>query len=204
MKEFFFNGRSFLVFDFVYEPSDDSFMVANAILRGCLCVFDLSVDVGCGCGLLSILLAEKSKFTVAVDVSVEAARNTMLNAKRNGVWYKMAVVVGDLLEAFKCKPIFSCVVFNPPYLPEDEYDLIVPREFRVAWSGGFDGRLLIDRFLRSFSMFLKCGGEVYLVQSSLSNVDGTLRFLSSLGLRVEIVDEKHFFYETIYLIRVVK
>ncbi|MCS7363893.1 MAG: methyltransferase [archaeon GB-1867-035] len=204
MKELSFNGKIFIVFDSVYEPSDDSFMAAYVILSDCSGEFDLSVDVGSGCGLLSVLLAERSKFTVAVDVSLEAARNTKLNAKRNNVWYKMSVIVGDLLEVFKRKPIFDCMVFNPPYLPESEGDVFIPYKVRIAWSGGRDGRALIDRFLKIFSMFLRFGGVVYLVQSSLSDLSKTLFLLSSLGFRVEVLDEKHFFYETLYLIKVVK
>lgn len=204
MREFSFNGRSFLVFDNVYMPSDDSFMVADAIVSEGCSRYDLSVDVGCGCGLLSILLAEKSKFTVAVDLSLEAARNAMVNAKRNNIWCRVGVVVGDLLKAFKCKPIFDCIVFNPPYLPEDELDKLIPYNFRIAWSGGRSGRMLIDRFLKELRGLLKLGGVVYLVHSSLSNFDETLNALSSLGLKFEVLSEKRFFYESLYLLRVVR
>ncbi|RLE52090.1 MAG: methyltransferase [Candidatus Methanomethylicota archaeon] len=204
MREVSFLDKNFIVFREVYEPSDDSFMLAEAIKSVASGDFELSLDVGCGCGILTLFLSEKSRFVVAVDVNPIAARNAELNVSRGGVKHKVQVLVGNLLSPFKSKPIFDLIVFNPPYLPEDEYDSLVSEKVKAAWSGGRDGRRVIDAFLSTFHQVLKPGGILMLVQSSLSNCDLTLRRLEDLGFEVEVVSVKHFFYESLYVIKAVK
>ncbi len=204
MKVAKFRGRGYVVFDDVYDPSDDSFMLAEAIERIVPSTIGLSLDVGCGCGILTLFLAEKSKLVVAVDVNPSATKNTAINAHRSGLKHKVQVVAGDLLAPFRFKPIFDLVVFNPPYLPEDEHDLLVPDRLRIAWSGGRGGRRVIDAFLSTFHRVVKPGGLLLLVQSSLSNCSLTIRKLRELGFEVEVVSCRRFFYESLYLVKAVR
>jgi release factor glutamine methyltransferase len=74
---------------------------------------------------------------------------------------------------------------NPPYVPTP------PTAERTAWcDGGGDGRLLIDRVCAGARSVLREGGALWLVQSSLADIELTLTMLGMRGFKAEIVAER--------------
>jgi release factor glutamine methyltransferase len=69
-----------------------------------------------------------------------------------------------------------------------------------AYDGGADGRSVLDRFLPRFDQYLKPGGTLLLVQSSLNDKDKTVSILAGMGYSVRIAAEQPFFFERLYLI----
>ncbi|MHC1586069.1 MAG: HemK2/MTQ2 family protein methyltransferase [Candidatus Hecatellaceae archaeon] len=174
----------------VYEPSDDSFLLAeNLKLSG----GETVLDMGCGSGLLTLLAARKASLVVAVDINPEAVKATAENVKANGFAGKVELVVGDLFSAFRRGELFDLVIFNPPYLPVEEED-----QLGRAWSGGPTGREVIDRFLSEVKGRLKPRGKILLVQSTLSNVSETVRVLEASGFNVRVLGRKQFFFEELF------
>jgi release factor glutamine methyltransferase len=195
-------GFEITVFPKVYCPSDDSFMFCE-LIKSLNKGYECGLDVGCGCGILSMLLTRVCKHVVAIDISGNATRNTWYNVKLNSIQNKISIVRGNLVDPFK-PSTFDLIVFNPPYLPADKYDLYIDEEERMAWCGGVDGRLIIDRFIDAFPYMLRKNGELLLLQSSLSNPQKTLSKLYEMGFEVSVVLEKSFFFEKLYLIRAVR
>jgi len=109
------------------------------------------------------------------------------------------VLRGDLFEALREGEHFDVIVFNAPYLPSEpgEEETWIGR----AWAGGPTGRGVIDRFLSRAPRFLRRGGRIYLAQSTLSDVEETLRKLRGLGLRAAVVAEEKLDFESIVVIR---
>ncbi|RLI28524.1 MAG: protoporphyrinogen oxidase, partial [Candidatus Hecatellales archaeon] len=68
----------------------------------------------------------------------------------------------------------------------------------LAWSGGRKGRETIDRFLSEVKGWLKPGGRVLMVQSSLSGVRETIRRLKGEGFRVRIAGRRRLFFEELF------
>ncbi|MEM2136467.1 MAG: methyltransferase [Candidatus Methanomethylicia archaeon] len=202
-RENSFYGFKVDIFRGVYYPSDDSYLLADFIKK-MEENYDYGLDVGCGCGLLSLLLAKICKYVVAIDINHSAVKNTLHNIKENHLLHKISTIHGDLVTSIKIKPLFDIVVFNPPYLPYDEDENILPIEERWAWSGGLDGRLIIDRFIEIIPYILKYQGAILIIQSSLSNPQKTINKLVKIGFNVNIVSEKSFFFEKIYLLEVKK
>src|SRR3989344_4134783 len=67
----------------VYYPDEDSLLMADTLQQ--LFIKHAKVlEVGCGSGLTSILLAKSNEVT-AVDISEEAVKATIQNAKHNKV-----------------------------------------------------------------------------------------------------------------------
>lgn len=194
-KEVFYDELGFYVFRDVYEPGDDTFLLAENLDVG---ENERVMDVGTGCGILAILAALKASWVLAVDINPSAVRCARVNARRNGVLEKIDFLCGDLFRPLKEEAFFDLILFNAPYLPaeKESKDWI-----EYAWSGGKSGRKIIDRFLNSISSYLKRGGRLLLVQSSLSNVDKSMLMLRELGFKAEIIDERRFLFETIVLIR---
>ena len=201
VSEFSLGDLNFKVFDGVYAPSHDSFTLFDAV-SGLDDDLGLGMDLGCGCGIVTLPLARKCRHVFAVDLNLDAVRNVIYNSLLNGLYDRISVIYGDLLSPFMVGRIFDVIVFNPPYLPVDDYDLLVPLSLRRNWSGGLNGRQLIDRFILEFASFLRDDGVLLLVQSSLSDVDLTVKRFMELGFDVEVLDVRHFFYESISILKV--
>jgi release factor glutamine methyltransferase len=151
-KKVFFNSHIFQVDEYVYEPAEDTFLLAEQMTVE---DDDVVLDVGTGCGILAVLAAEKAKRVVAVDINPYAIKCGIKNARMNGVERKIEFRLGDLFQPIKPNEKFNLILFNAPYLPSE------PGEERSwigkAWAGGPDGRKIIDRLVAGvFSFYIPC------------------------------------------------
>lgn len=194
-KKIFFSDYAFYISKDVYEPAEDTFLLAENLSVD---ENDVVLDMGTGCGILGILVAKKAREVVATDLNPHAVDCAKMNAKLNKVADKMDIRLGDLFQPVKRDERFSLVLFNAPYLPSDldEEKTWIGR----AWAGGSMGRKLIDRFISEAPQYLNKNGRIFLVQSSLSNVNVTLHKLTETGLNARILAEKKVMFETIVLI----
>lgn len=183
----------------VYPPAEDSFMLARGAesLRGSI------LEIGCGSGIasLSAAAADRKNKVLGVDVNPEAVACAEANAKANHIM-NARFVVSDLFSGVPDER-FDAILFNPPYLPTDDSEKVGGR-INAAFDGGKDGREVLDRFLAQFSRYLKGGGTLLLVQSSLNDSEKTEEALSALGYAVEVIAEERFFFERISLVRATK
>jgi release factor glutamine methyltransferase len=194
-KKVFFKDHVFLVDEHVYEPAEDTFLIAEQLR---IEKDDAVLDMGTGCGILAVLAAEKAKRVVAIDINPHAIECAINNAVMNSVNEKIEFRLGDLFQPIKPKETFSLILFNAPYLPSE------PQEDRSwvgkAWAGGPNGRKFIDRFIVDAPSFLADGGRIQLVQSSLSDVDRTLEMFSEMNLKAKVAAQVKVPYESIILI----
>ncbi|MEM1660934.1 MAG: class I SAM-dependent methyltransferase [Candidatus Bathyarchaeia archaeon] len=198
LKEVVYGGLRFYVFDGVYEPAEDTFLLADNLD---VCEGEIVLDMGTGCGILSVLSALKASFVVAVDINPQAVKCAKENAKRNGVRNKIDFICGNLFDPLRTGLRFTLILFNPPYLPSEEE----PKTWiEYAWAGGADGRRVIDRFLMDLPRYLDCGGRLLMVQSSLSDIEKTIKLLEERDFKVEITCRRGLFFETITLIKALK
>ncbi len=194
-KKVYFRDTVFVVDEHVYEPAEDTFLLAE---RLAVTEDDVVLDVGTGCGILAVLAAKKAKRIVAVDVNPYAIECAIKNAQTNGMADRIEFRQGDLFQPIKQNEKFNVILFNSPYLPSesDEEKSWIGK----AWAGGPDGRTVIDRFLVDASNFLADGGKIQLVQSSLSNVDKTIQMLKEKNLQAKVVAQVKVAFECIVLI----
>ena len=197
VKKVFFEDRVFWVSENVYEPAEDSFLFAeNLVVRE----GDVVLDMGTGCGILGVVAAGKAREVVAVDVNPYAVRCAKENARLNGILDKMFFVQGDLFTSIRIGEGFDLVLFNVPYLPSEGVE--EASWLGCAWSGGVAGRQVVDRFIGEVSKYLKRDGRVFLMQSTLSNVDETMRKFGENGLEASVVAEQALpFFEAIVLVK---
>jgi release factor glutamine methyltransferase len=181
----------------VYPPCDDTFMLADALVRE-VRRGDLVLDVGTGTGLLAILAAKHAEKVLAIDVSDFAVACAQRNVAANRA-LNVEVRKSDLFADVEGK--FDLILFNPPYLPSEELE---PKdELTRAWDGGKDGRRVIDRFIRECRGYLTEGGRVLMVQSSLSDLEKTREMFLRQRFEVSVIAERSFFFERLYVVKAV-
>ena len=171
----------------IYRPAEDSYLLQRHVER---LVEGSVLDMGTGSGIQAVAAAKKPEVrrVVAVDIdpdAVEAARSRAEDAR---VSQKMCFVDSDLFANVQGR--FDWMIFNPPYLPseadiEDE-----------TWDGGETGREITARFLEGAKEHLAPGGSILIIYSSEAEIDA-----EPLGYRLEVLEEKRLFFETIYCAR---
>ncbi len=195
LKKLLVRGHVFLVDEKVYEPAEDTLLLAENLKVE---ENEVVLDVGTGCGILAVLVAKKARKVVATDINPYAIKCAEKNARMNSVEEKIEFRLGDLFQPMRPNETFGLILFNAPYLPSE------PHEERSwigrAWAGGPSGRRTIDRFIINAPEHLMTDGRILLVQSSLSDIDKTLKMFEEMRLRAAVIAEVRFSFERIVLI----
>lgn len=193
MKKFYFSDFEIDVFDGVYEPADDSVLIAEAIEKGNL-RGKKALDMGCGSGFLGILLAKKGFDVTSADIDENALKNTAHNAKRAKLGRKIKAKKSNLFSSLKGKK-FDFIVFNPPYVESES----------LKWrdvDGGKGGREILDCFLKDFGKHLKKQGICFFLQSSLNGIAETEKMLKKQKFSFGIIARKKLFFEELIVFKV--
>lgn len=122
-------------------------------------------DLCTGSGCLGIII--KKQFpelrVVLSDVSMEALKVAQRNAEKNNV--EVTFLLGDLLRPFSGKKAHY-VVCNPPYISEEEYQMLEREvkdfEPRVALVGGVDGLDYYRSLAKELSEHMYPQGKIWL------------------------------------------
>ena len=197
-KTIFYADLSFEVSEEVYKPAEDTFLIADK-LDQVIDEGDTVLDIGTGCGILAVIAAKKASEVVATDINPHAVECAKRNANTKRTANKVEVRLGDLFEPVSKTEKFDVILFNAPYLPStpSERKTWITRD----WAGGLSGRKTIDRFIADAPTYLKEKGRILLVQSTLSNLNETLRKFNGMGLGSKVVAEKKVAFETIVVIQ---
>lgn len=198
-----YEGLEIATNDDVYEPSEDSLLAADTILEelnklsGNLEV----IDMGCGSGILGLVAATNpnvDKVTFA-DVSDKALDLCRINISRNmgKVRSNCEVIKSDLFADIM--GMFDMIIFNAPYLPEDENDKLAN-----AWYGGANGIEVSKKFLSQAIDHMADGGEIILVVSSLGDIETLKDEINSLELYITREIKQHIHFEDIIVLVIAK
>lgn len=165
----------------IYEPQEDSYLLQKHVRKYAK---GKVLDVGTGSGIQALTALEKTKDVLAVDVDEEAVEYV----KKKGV----NAIVSDLFSNVEGK--FDLIIFNPPYLPEDEHE---DEESKRVTTGGKEGFEVLERFLKEAKKFLKENGKILFVVSSLTgDVEGLLK---KHKYQYEMLDREKLFFEKLYV-----
>ena len=167
----------FYVHEQVYEPREDSFLIADNLKvdKG-----ERVLDLGAGCGILGILAAKQGAEVVATDINPYAVRCARINAE-------MQKVKIDARQGFLFEPVqnekFDLILFNPPYLKVKEK----PKEW-IDYS--YSSSETLNKFLRQYKAHLTQNGRAMVINSSLSGIE----------VKGKILDKKKLPFEEIFLV----
>jgi release factor glutamine methyltransferase len=182
--------------DLVYEPSEDSFLLADTALREAEPGMHI-LEVGTGSGFVSaVLLANlKDIRLIATEINPNAARC----AKANGV----EIIRTDLFRGIRLKipeARFDLILFNPPYLPTSKEEK-VPGWLNYAFDGGISGRETLDRFLDEVRDYLRPGGKILVLISSITGLEAVEERIKSLGFKADVAGRKKVSFEELMVVR---
>lgn len=124
----------------------------DGVLLGAWCDVAASrriLDVGCGTGLIALMVAQRTACDVTIDgmeIDAEAAGQAAENVARSPWSDRVHVTTADFLEVMAAgvSPRYDLIVSNPPYfehslLPEDEARLTARHTERLTYAALLQG-----------------------------------------------------------------
>ena len=179
--------------DTVYIPEDDSFLLVECVKKYAK---GFVLDMGCGSGIQGIAALElKSVANVTfADINREAINYVKKQITSNGLLNKQNTqfIVSDLYNNIKDK--FDTIIFNPPYLPENEFDKEV-----LITTGGKYGWELIEKFLKESKQHLNIDGQILLLFSSLTDKGKVDEIIKTLNYSKNQIVKEDLFMEQLYV-----
>ncbi len=203
-KEFKFQNLKIKVYPEVYEPSEDTFQLLEAIE-----IKDEKnlLEIGTGCGIISLFFAKKGIDVISTDINPFALKNTRENLKINKDKIKgtLQVIESDLFDSINENLLFDIVIFNPPYLPTKKEDIFKEDEWlNKAVNGGKDGLKYTEKFILNVDKYLKKNGVAYFVFSSFSNREKLNDIIYKKNFSYEIINSINYDKEKIDIYRLGK
>lgn len=196
MHHFKYYLLKFTVFDDVYEPAEDSFILAKHAkkLKGKI------LEMGCGTGIVSLVNAKTNSKNevIGVDINKSAVKNADYNKKQNRI-ENITFFQSDLFSSIQGK--FDYILFNPPYLPTTPNEKL-KNNLNYAFDGGKTGNKIISVFLKQFEKYLNSKGAILVLLSSLNNPEKIIKKLKTKKFKTKILEKQNYFFEQIMLLRV--
>ena len=184
--------------DNVYIPAEDSYLLADnlEIKQG-----QSVLEIGTGSGIVAMYASRLTDKITVTDINFDACELARKNFEDNNI-KNIEILFGNLFEPVENRK-FDVILFNTPYLPTEDGD-VIDDTLNYAFDGGLNGRKVIDMFLNEVGNHLNDGGIVQMIQSSLSGNEETLQKFDEMEFIAEIKEKEHFFFEDITLINAYK
>lgn len=152
------------------------------------------LDMGCGTGLVGLVLARAGATSVATDINPAAIQNARLNAVRNGL--DLTLVRMDQVTGFRADA-FDLVVITPPYYPRNPATMA-----EKAWYCGQDFGYFAALSPQLLAM-VRTGTEVLMVLSEDCDLRAIDALLAGQGLCLKVAHARRRFLELTLILRVV-
>jgi release factor glutamine methyltransferase len=214
-------STSHLDFANIYEPSEDTFVLVDALENDGRWLQNrsprIAVEVGTGSGCVLTFVAKllargyrHRMHCVGVDLNPLAARAAKLTASENGVKQYVDTAIGSLFDSLRPHSV-DLALFNPPYVPTTDEELARARRaagnvddphlIDLAWAGGIDGRRVLDAFLAQLDDALSPSGTLYLVVLQQNRLDDVVERLRAMHLHTCVVLKRRACREMLYIVR---
>ena len=118
------------------------------------------LEVGVGTGIVALYCAAAGATVTAIDINLDACRNTVMNAKRYG--FSMSVRGGNVYDALAPAEKFDSIFWNHPFNDWDE-------DVEILLRAGIDPRYEgLRRYVEGARAHLNPGGQLLLGSSDMA------------------------------------
>ncbi|VDN95945.1 unnamed protein product [Rodentolepis nana] len=177
-------------FSSVYPPAEDSFLFLDALESDVDFIRNrlkpaLSIEVGSGSGIISAFLSKilgRACTYLCIDVSFQACLATKEVFNENNVRL-LDSICGNLFSSLRLSSLgfADIVLFNPPYVPTEENELLDAKStLTAAWAGGPKGRMVIDAFIKQVEPVLSKSGALYILLLRENDPDEVANLIKSV------------------------
>ncbi|MDT3696834.1 MAG: peptide chain release factor N(5)-glutamine methyltransferase [Ignavibacterium sp.] len=164
-----FYGYKLFVDQSVLIPRPETELLVEQIIKNNSGAGKLRIlDIGSGCGNISIVIADKlpDSDVTGIDISEEAIaiseknRNTLL--KKNNLNFLKFDILNDNIETLGR---FDLAVSNPPYISLEDYNELEPElknyEPKISLTDNSDGLTFYKKIIFISKHLLNSGGQIY-------------------------------------------
>ncbi len=171
---------------FVYPGAEDSVLFSE-YLKEKKC--NRMLDMGTGTGILAQSIGSAEEIYL-VDINPDAIE---FCKKTLGENKKMKFIISNLFEKINEKEKFDLIVFNTPYLDDEE-----PHDY--AWTYMQNGEDIIKKFILQAINYLEKEGEILILISD-RGYEEYENFCKENKIKWEKVMEKELFFEKLFIVR---
>jgi release factor glutamine methyltransferase len=187
--------------DNVYEPSDDSFLLVDALQKNaCLWLSkrpSIVLEIGSGSGYVICSAARMLKHRgihshlIAVDINPAACSATLQTLQGHEI-HDVEIITSDLLAPLlpRLCGMIDVLIFNPPYVPTPDHE-VCSKGISQAWAGGERGRLVIDRLLSQLPDLLSRKGDLIMVAVAENDVPDLIKTMEGKGFPGSVLLTRH-------------
>ena len=179
LKQVLVCGKPFYVLAGVYDTGLDTELMVDAVR---ISRSELFLEIGCGTGAASVLIAQRAKLGIGVDINPIAIENSVRNARLHAV-ENVKFIESDLFQAVRDK--FDVIVCNPPYSCYPAKDVID----MMFWDPQDQMKRRLFCEVRSH---LKPHGRLYFGWADFKDLDYSLpqRLAQQHGLSLRCIKER--------------
>jgi len=183
----------------VYPPSDDSFLMLEALETDSkqYPAPDICLEVGPGSGICTM----GALFLWPLACCIAAEKNPIACEVTQKLNPRALVVQTSFAEALRLGGTVDVGFFNPPYVvtpPEEMEGLGIS----ISWAGGERGRVVLDAFLHWIPVLLSTRGRWYICGIRENDLDELRKRVSDLGLLSEVVCERTCGIEDLWVLKI--
>lgn len=155
------------------------------------------LEVGCGSGLLSLLMLRKGGWVTTLDIQERAVSNAVLNYQNNRSQFRhtLTALQSDLFAQLPPQA-FDLIVVNPPY-----YFVDAQKESEQAWFCGKNGEYF-QRFFAGLGLYCEENTDVYMILAENCEISRINRIASEHGFGLVAIHEKKMYWEKNFIFRV--
>lgn len=193
MNKYIFKDKA--LGSYKFELDDQTFVptqTTNCIIHASLKVLEKDssiLDLGCGCGIVAILLAKHAKYDVALNAS-DLSDTVESVVKKNAIEYGVNINVrkSNIFDAWGQKK-FDLII-NDISGVSDKIASISPWFKNISCEAGEGGNLLVNKVMDDAHNHLNRGGKLIFPIISFSNKKAILEKAHKLFKNVDLIEKQ--------------